>query len=73
MKITETTERECCQTGDMKSYQGDIANDGLKRKYLMFCQYCGQLWYETSLAYAAGGRESVRVKIPLGHKEGISS
>jgi hypothetical protein len=64
MKIKETVERECCQQQDLKKYRGQQSPDAVYLG-LKFCQFCGQLWYETSQGDAAGGQEAVLRKISV--------
>jgi hypothetical protein len=54
-KITETTERWCCQPEDMRYLQANP-------KYV-FCVYCGQKFVWSRRLDAAGSREDYLVKV----------
>jgi hypothetical protein len=65
MKITVTTDRECCDhREDLQPYHGKhMIPDALKPK---FCKHCGQLWYLHRYTDAAGSSDSEYVRfVPL--------
>lgn len=48
MIITETIKRECCDTTkDLKVYRGALPKNMTINHKILFCGYCGQIWYET--------------------------
>lgn len=49
MKITVTTERDCCASEDLLRYRGQGTD--------LFCKHCGQAWIRTSRMDPAGGTE----------------
>lgn len=60
MKIKETIERECCNpVTDLLPYKGEIPFGNIKYS---FCKYCGQIWFTTRAASAAGDREDKLIK-----------
>jgi len=61
IKITETTERQCCAHKDLKKYRGEGS-----KTIEMFCQHCGQQF--TSKIYTEAGRsiDKMYVKCGLG-------
>lgn len=64
MLIRETIDRECCLSKDLKKYKGQVeASLQGHEKFLYFCQHCGQLWRETTQMDAAGGTESINVRV----------
>ncbi len=44
MKITETTERECCQAQDLRPYKGTRQPESRANWPIKFCIHCGQVW-----------------------------
>lgn len=42
MKITETIERECCETKDFIRYEGILRTSSIDP--IFFCRHCGELW-----------------------------
>ena len=61
MRITETSERECCKERDMVPYRGEspMLNASLKPA---FCCHCGQLWVAATYTDEAGGQDYRRVR-----------
>ena len=56
MKIKVTEERECCELRDLLLYQGK-SQQPTQPPGMLFCRYCGQLWFEKAYTDEAGSRD----------------
>jgi hypothetical protein len=55
VKITETTQRECCQPKDLKAVEGSEMRGGYPLQ--KFCIHCGARHVYTSFMDAAGSSD----------------
>ena len=62
MKIKVTEERWCCQESDLVKYLGELGYFAAKIS-LRFCRHCGQLWRDEPATDAAGGRDTIAIKV----------
>lgn len=68
MKISETIERECCQTRDLRKYQG-LVDTIVKTFKPEFCIHCGQIWIHDREMGPGGSYEPNFRKIIVDEKE----
>jgi len=64
VKITETIERDCCLSKDLKPYNGKM-NPSVKKYHPYFCIYCGQIWIGDTEMGPAGSNEPVTKPINI--------
>jgi hypothetical protein len=67
MKITETVERDCCATKDLRPYSGMVCSKSRENTCspLLFCKHCGQVWVRARRTDAAGSAENVLAPLKI--------